>query len=321
MFPEKRMRRVRGKESTRHLFEENQVASSDLIQPLFVEHRDEPVNIESMPEVQRLDVESAVEKAVEVEELGIPAVILFGVPSYKDGQGSSAWDPSEAVQEAIRRISEETGLTVIADTCLCEYTDHGHCGPVNENGSVANDRTLNILGRVAVSQAEAGADIVAPSGMMDGMVQAIREALDSDGYKHVAVVSYSAKYCSGFYGPFREAAESELLGHRGTYQMQPGQRREAAVENRLDVEEGADALMVKPAMPYLDIVRDTRNRHDLPVLAYQVSGEYSMLYSAVENGLLPEEAKKESLVAIKRAGADAVITYFAEEIAKQTGSG
>lgn len=307
------MRRTRSKPSTRALFSETKLSPSDLIYPIFVEERDEPVPIASMPGIKRLPVGEAVEEGKVAEELGIPAVLLFGVPETKDEVGSSAWDPGEAVHRTLRGLAEETSLTLMADTCLCEYTSHGHCGPLDE-GSPANDETLELLGRVATSQAEAGADFVCPSGMMDGMVRAIRSALDGEAFEEVSIMSYSAKYASGFYGPFREAAGSDFEGHRGTYQMAPSQLREARMENLLDVGEGADALMVKPAMPYLDVLRETRERFDLPVAAYQVSGEYSMIKNAVENGLLPRSTVTESLLSTKRAGADAVITYFAKEV-------
>ncbi|MBS1264165.1 MAG: hypothetical protein MAG715_01367 [Methanonatronarchaeales archaeon] len=316
MFPERRMRRLRSGAATRTLFAEADVRASDLVYPIFVEHRDEAVPIGSMPGIERLPVESAVKEAKEVEELGVPAVLLFGVPEEKDDAGSSAWSEGEAVQEALRRMGEETELVLMADTCLCEYTSHGHCGPLNGGTAPDNDATLEALERVALSQASAGADFVSPSGMMDGMVQAVRSALDDGGFGEVGVMSYSAKYASGFYGPFREAAGSGFEGHRGGYQIQPSQRREAQVENLLDYEEGADVLMVKPAMPYLDVIRETRQRFDLPLAAYQVSGEYSMLAGAVENGLLPGEAVVESLLSVKRAGADVVITYFAKEVAE-----
>lgn len=310
------MRRLRKGESTRTLFTETRVHPGDLIYPLFVEHRDDPVPIGSMPGVKRYPVEDAVREAKEAEELGIPAVLLFGVPREKDPRGSTAHAEGEAVQEALRRMRDETDLALIADTCLCEYTSHGHCGPIDNHDGPLNDETLEILREVAVSQADAGADWVAPSGMMDGMVSVIRGALDDAGHADVAIMSYSAKYASGFYGPFREAAGSEFEGHRLGYQMSPGQTREARVENRLDVEEGADALMVKPAMPYLDVLKETRGEFDVPVAAYQVSGEYSMIRNAVENDLLPRSAVPESILGIKRAGADAVITYFAKEVVK-----
>lgn len=334
MFPERRMRRLRSRATTRALFTETSVHQSDLIYPLFVEDRDEPVPIQSMPGVYRYPVEDAVEEAKEAEDLGIPAVLLFGVPAEKDERGTAAHAEEEAVQRALRRMREETDLTLIADTCLCEYTSHGHCGPIDDHSNPSdsefaqtdevslehegpvNDETLDILKEVAVSQADAGADVVAPSGMMDGMVTAIREALDDAGHTGVAIMSYSAKYASGFYGPFREAAGSEFEGHRLGYQMNPGQIREARLENELDVYEGADVLMVKPAMPYLDIIKETRQRFDVPVAAYQVSGEYSMLVNAVENDLLPRSAIPESILGIRRAGADVVITYFAKEVVK-----
>lgn len=318
-FPTRRMRRLR-REGVRDMVEETTVSSNDLVAPVFVDaNLDEKQEIPSMPDEYRYPVEDAAVRAGELRDLGVPAVILFGVPESKDEQGTRAWAEDGVVQRATRRINESVDdLLVITDLCMCEYTDHGHCG-VLDDGRVDNDATLAYLRNIAVSQAEAGADIVAPSGMMDGMVGAIRESLDGHGYDGVGVLSYSVKYASAFYGPFRDAADSSpSFGHRHGYQMNPANSREASVEARLDVEEGADALMVKPALPYLDIVRQVREAHDLPVFAYNVSGEYAMLKAADERGWLDAtETALESLTCIKRAGADAVITYFAEDLARR----
>ncbi|PTD93702.1 porphobilinogen synthase [archaeon SCG-AAA382B04] len=317
MFPNKRMRRLRRKETTRNLVKETNLSKDDLIYPIFVEKREDTLDIPTMEGIKRFPVEGAVKEAKKVKELGIPAIILFGVPEEKDKKGSFAWKKKGVIQESVRKIKEEVpSLTVITDVCLCEYTSHGHCGVI-KNKDVENDETLELLKKISRSHAEAGADIVAPSGMMDGMVKAIREVLDDNSFQDIGIISYSAKYHSNFYGPFRDAAESSPdFGDRRTYQMNPSQRREAYIENQLDVEEGADMLMVKPAMPYLDIIRDTKNRFNLPIAAYQVSGEYSMIKNAIDQNLIPEEAVLESLISIKRAGADMILTYFAKEVAK-----
>jgi porphobilinogen synthase len=301
----------------REMVRETTLRAEDLVLPLFFDERiSTPRMVTSMPGVQVWPVEMAAQRAKEVEASGVRAVILFGIPMEKDEKGSGAWASDGVVQRAIRSIKAATGLVVIADLCLCEYTSHGHCGLV-EDGEVLNDETLILYGRTAVSQVEAGADMVAPSGMMDGMVQAIRMALDDAGHEHVPIMSYSAKYASSFYGPFRECADScPASGDRRSHQMDPSNAREALRELELDAAEGADILMVKPAMPYLDVVRDARQLTDLPIAAYQVSGEYAMLSAAMANGWLGEEAVLESLLSIKRAGADIIITYFAERVAK-----
>ncbi len=315
-FPLNRMRRYRKKEKTRDLLKETELSSDDLIYPMFVEKRKDVLNIPTMEGINRFPIKKAVEEAKEAEELGIPAIILFGVPEKKDERGSFAWKENGVVQQTLKKLKKETSLTLIADTCLCEYTSHGHCGVIDEE-KVKNDETLKILKKVALSQAKAGADFIAPSGMMDGMVQAIRNKLDKNGFEEVGIMSYSAKYHSNFYGPFRDAAESSPdFGDRSNYQMNPSQRREATLENKLDVKEGADILMVKPAMPYLDIIRDTKNNFDLPLAAYQVSGEYSMIKNSIKKDLLPKEAIMESLVSIKRAGADMILSYFSKEVAR-----
>ncbi|MFP4187833.1 MAG: porphobilinogen synthase [Halobacteriales archaeon] len=319
-FPTRRMRRLR-RDGMRDLVEETKVAANDLVAPLFVDATaDEPREIPSMPGVYRYPVDDAVVRAGELRDLGVPAVILFGVPEEKNEQGTRAWAEDGVVQRATRRIKESVDdLLVITDLCMCEYTDHGHCGVLDDDGRVDNDATLAYLRNIAVSQAAAGADIVAPSGMMDGMVNAVRGSLDGNGYDSVGVLSYAVKYASGFYGPFRDAADSApSFGHRRGYQMNPANSREASVEARLDADEGADALMVKPALPYLDVLRRVREEHDLPVFAYNVSGEYAMLRAADEKGWLDaEETALESLTCIKRAGADAIITYFAADLARR----
>lgn len=259
------------------------------------------------------------EEVKEVHELGIPAVLLFGLPAYKDEKGSSAHDDNEAVQSAIRAIKKAyPDMLVIPDLCMCEYTSHGHCGILDEKGDVINDETLQVLQKIALSYAKAGADMVAPSDMMDGRIGAIREALDANGYSNIPIMAYSAKYASGFYGPFRDAADSTpAFGDRRSYQMDPPNSREALKEVWLDIEEGADIVMVKPALAYLDIIRMVKDQVDVPVAAYNVSGEYSMIKAAVQNGWLDEERTvMESLISMKRAGADIIITYHAKDVAK-----
>ncbi|HNT72474.1 MAG TPA: porphobilinogen synthase, partial [Methanothrix sp.] len=311
------MRRLR-KPGLSRMVAETRVSTDDLIMPLFVDERlDAPMRIESMPGQFRHSIESLAREVEGLEELGVPAVILFGLPDKKDEVGSGAWDLAGVVQQAIERIKETTSkVVVIADLCLCEYTSHGHCGVI-KNQEVANDETLPLLGKTAVSQARAGADVVAPSGMMDHMVAAIRGALDEEGFGATPILSYAAKYASSFYGPFREAAESGYaFGDRSGYQMDPANALEALWEVRLDIEEGADMVMVKPAMPYLDILRMVKDEFGMPTAAYQVSGEYSMIMAAAERGWLDgERAMMEALTSIKRAGADMILTYYAKEFA------
>ena len=315
----RRMRRLR-KPGLRRIVAETRVSADDLIMPLFVDERlKRPIKIESMPGQNRHSLESLAKEVEELEELGVPAVILFGLPEKKDEVGSGAYDPQGVVQRAAERIKETTSkVIVIADLCLCEYTSHGHCGLI-KNQEVANDETLPLLGKTAVSQARAGADVVAPRGMMDHMVSAIREALDDEGFTDTPILSYAAKYASSFYGPFREAAESGYaFGDRSGYQMDPANALEALWEVRLDIEEGADMIMVKPAMPYLDIVRMVKDEFGMPTAAYQVSGEYSMIMAAEERGWLDgEKAMMEALTSIKRAGADMILTYYAKEFARK----
>jgi len=318
-FPATRMRRLRQSPAIRRMIRETTLSPDDLILPLFVRHgHDQHEAIASMPGVYHLSIDRLAAEAREIDGLGIPGVILFGLPASKDAIGSENFAPDGIVQQAIRAIKDATpDLVVMTDVCLCEYTDHGHCGIVRD-GQVVNDETLGILQQVVVSHAEAGADIVAPSGMMDGMVAAIRAGLDSAAYTNVSILSYAVKYASSFYGPFREAADSApQFGDRHSYQMNPANAREALREAQLDVDEGADMLMVKPAMPYLDIVRRVREAFDLPLAAYNVSGEYSMIKAAAHNGWIDEQrAALEMLTGIKRAGADLILTYYAKDAAR-----
>ncbi|WP_058993726.1 porphobilinogen synthase [Haloarcula sp. CBA1127] len=320
-----RPRRLRT-DGVRPLVRETELTASDLIAPVFVDATtDERVPIETMPGHERVPIEEAVDRVEEVLETGVEAVMLFGIPESKDERGSRAWAEDGVVQEATRRISGETDAYVITDVCLCEYTDHGHCGVLEDDAAedprltIRNDETLDLLGKIAASHAAAGADMVAPSGMIDGMVGAIRTALDADGFDDVAIMSYAAKYESAFYGPFRDAADgAPAFGDRRHYQMDPANAREARREVALDVEQGADVLMIKPALPYLDIVKEVRESYDHPVAAYNVSGEYAMLHAAAEKGWLDLEAVAyESLLSIKRAGADLILTYFAEDLADE----
>ena len=321
-FPVQRLRRLRGSEGLRSLVRETRLSPQQLILPLFVcPGEGKRIPVPSMPGVCNLSVDCLVEECAEIASLGIPGVILFGIPAAKDAAGTGGYDEHGIVQDAIRALKRETPrLLVIADTCLCEYTDHGHCGLV-EGGDVHNDRTLSLLRKAALSQARAGADIIAPSDMMDGRVGAIREALDSAGLERVPILSYAAKYASSFYGPFREAAQSApQFGDRRSYQMDPANHEEALREIRADLEEGADMIMVKPAMPFLDVLWRAKAEFGVPTAAYQVSGEYAMLQAAARNGWLDgERAMLESLLSIKRAGADFILTYFAKDAARLLG--
>jgi porphobilinogen synthase len=312
-----RPRRLRRSETLRRMVQETQLRVEDLIYPMFVAPgQGVRQEIPSMPGVFRLSPEKLVEEAKAVAGLGIPAVLLFGLPRKKDETGSEAASPKGAVQQAVRGLKKEVpDLVVITDVCLCGYTSHGHCGLLSPGGEVDNDATLEVLSQVAVSHAQAGADIVAPSDMMDGRVGAIREALDEVGQEMTAILSYAVKYASSFYGPFRDAAEcAPQFGDRRSYQMDPANVRDAVREATLDVEEGADILMVKPAMPYLDILARLKPEFDLPLAAYQVSGEYAMIKAAAGKGWLDETAVMlEALLSIKRAGADLILTYFAKE--------
>jgi porphobilinogen synthase len=317
-FPETRPRRLRTTPALRSLVRETAVVVSQLIYPIFVQPgRDRRDEIASMPGQYRLSTDLLANLARHARDLGLGGLMLFGLPEHKDETGSEAYRPDGIVQEAVRRIKDAVPEMLVAtDTCLDEYTSHGHCGIV-VNGRVDNDTTLEYLARIAVSQAAAGADIVAPSDMMDGRVRAIRNALDSEGQQDVPIMSYAAKYASAFYGPFREAADcAPQFGDRKSYQMDPSNRREAIKEVALDIEEGADIVMVKPALPYLDVVRDVREAFQVPVAAYNVSGEYSMLKAAVANGWLDERASVlETITSIRRAGADIILTYHAPEVA------
>jgi porphobilinogen synthase len=318
-FPAYRPRRLRRTAGLRALVRETGVTAADLILPLFVttgEGVRRPVG--SMPGVEQTSVDELVRDASDAHALGIPAVLLFGIPATKDELGTQGYAEDGVVQRAVRALKQAVPeLVVITDVCLCEYTSHGHCGVI-QGETVDNDRTLPLLARMAVSHAEAGADVVAPSDMMDGRVAQIREALDARGFTETAILSYSVKFASAFYGPFREAAESTpQFGDRRAYQMDPANGREALREAAQDALEGADMLMVKPAMPYLDVLRELRSAHDLPICAYQVSGEYSMILAAGERGWLDADAAmREALTGIKRAGADLIITYYARELAR-----
>ncbi|MBN1562281.1 MAG: porphobilinogen synthase [Anaerolineae bacterium] len=318
-FPTIRLRRLRTTPNLRAMVRETTLSPRNFIYPLFVMHgADIHREIPSMPGVYHQSIDRLAAEVADVSELGIPAVILFGVPAAKDPIGEENFADNGIVQQAIRAIkAANPDLLVMTDVCLCEYTDHGHCGIVS-GGEILNDETLAILGQVAVSHAQAGADVVAPSGMMDGMIAAIRGALDAANFKHTGIMSYAVKYASGFYGPFRDAAMSApAFGDRRTHQMDPANTREAMREAQLDVDEGADMLMVKPALAYLDVIQRVRDRFDLPVAAYNVSGEYSMIKAAAANGWLDERTVAlEMLTAIRRAGADMILTYYAKDAAR-----
>ena len=318
-FPTYRPRRLRKNEKLRQLIRETTLTPGNLIYPLFVGPGTNVVRpVSSMPGVAQLSVDRAVVECGEAAELGIPAVILFGIPETKDARGSEACMSNGVVQQAVRAIKENVPeLLVVTDVCLCEYTDHGHCGLI-KNGTVENDSTLELLAQEALSHAQAGADVVAPSDMMDGRVGAIRELLDSKGFDQVAIMAYAAKYASGFYGPFREAAESTpQFGDRRSYQMDPANSDEALREVELDIQEGADIVMVKPALAYLDVIYRVKQQFGYPVAAYNVSGEYSMIKAAGINGWIDEERiMLEILLSIRRAGADMILTYFAKDLAR-----
>jgi porphobilinogen synthase len=318
-FPATRLRRLRKTASLRGLTRETELSVEHLVYPMFVVAGSSGrTPIASLPGIDHLSIDAAVEEAGIAQDLGIPAVLLFGLPAAKDDVGSGAWDDEGIIQLATRAIKAAyPDLLVIADLCLCEYTSHGHCGVLRPDGVVDNDQTLELLARTAVSQAEAGADAVAPSDMMDGRVGALRAALDEHDLSETPIIAYSAKFASAFYGPFREAADSApAMGDRRGYQMDPANAREAVREARLDEQEGADVLMVKPALPYLDVIRRVRESTELPIAAYNVSGEYAMLKAAAAQGLLDERAAVlEALTGIRRAGADIVITYHAKDLA------
>ncbi len=317
--PYYRPRRLRKNENIRRMVRETTLSVDDLIYPLFVTEGSNVRNpIKSMPGNDQLSIDLLIKEVKEIHKLGIPGIILFGIPEQKDAAGSDAMDDEGIIQRAVKEVKEAVPeMYVITDVCFCEYTDHGHCGAIVE-GDVDNDKTLEMLAKQVITHARAGADMVAPSGMMDGMVGAIRQALDADGYQGIPVMSYAAKYSSAFYGPFREAAESTpRFGDRRTYQMDPANAREALYEVKLDIQEGADVIMVKPALPYLDIIHRIKERINLPVAAYNVSGEFSMVKAAGQLGWIDEKkVAVELLTSIKRAGADMILTYFARDVAR-----
>jgi porphobilinogen synthase len=325
-FPQRRLRRLRRTPALRRLVAETRLTTDDLIAPLFVrEGISEPQPIHSLPGVVQHTRESLRKEVAELAGLGVPGVILFGVPAAKDAVGSGAYDPDGIVQVALRDLRDDVGddIVLIADLCVDEYTDHGHCGVLDDRGEVDNDATLDLYAQAAVAQAEAGADITAPSGMMDGQVLAIREALDDDGFESVAILAYAAKYASALYGPFRDAVDVSIAdgGDRKGYQQDFRNAREALEEIRFDVGEGADMIMVKPALAYLDIIARARAELDLPLAAYHVSGEYAMIHAAAERGWIDGPAVAlEHLTAVKRAGADLILTYFARDLAEALGS-
>lgn len=320
-FPINRMRRLRTTPNLRDMLRETNLSVKDLIYPMFVVFgQDKQIPINSMPGIYQYSIDKLSSEIKEVEALGIPAIMLFGIPEHKDSMGTGAYDDNGVVQQAIRMIKDTCpDLLVITDVCMCEYTDHGHCGVIDANGYVINDATLELLAKESLSHVRAGCDMVAPSDMMDGRVGYIRKYLDENGFSNIPIMSYAAKYSSGFYGPFREAAESTpKFGNRKTYQMDPANILEALHEVQLDIEEGADIVMVKPALPYLDVIKAVKDRFGYPTCAYNVSGEYSMLKAAALQGWLDETTViMESLTAIKRAGADMIITYFAKDAARQ----
>ena len=315
-----RMRRLRRSETLRAMVRETRLAPTDFIYPIFVTHgRDVRDPIPSMPGQSRLSVDQLAREAAELSSLDIPAILLFGLPASKDAQGSEAWAADGIIQQAVRELKDaDPDLVVITDVCLCEYTDHGHCGLLDDQGRVINDASVELLARTALSQAEAGADIIAPSDMMDGRIGVIREALDESGFEELTLLSYAAKFASAFYGPFRDAADSApAFGDRRAYQMDPANGREALRAIERDLAEGADMVMVKPALAWLDVVRDARLRFDVPLAAYNVSGEYSMVKAAAANGWIDEERiVLETLTGIRRAGADLILTYHAKDAAR-----
>ncbi len=318
-YPTKRLRRLRYNPTVRDMVRETVLTKNDLIYPLFVVPGEKvKTEVRSMPGVYNMSIDLIVEECKEVEQLGIPAVILFGIPEHKDEVGSGAYDPNGIIQQAVRAIKAATKkLVVITDVCLCEYTSHGHCGVLNGE-NILNDETVSLLAKEAITHAEAGADIIAPSDMMDGRVASIRKALDYKGFSHVPIMSYAVKYASGFYGPFRDAAQSApAFGDRRSHQMDVANGEEAIREAESDIEEGADIIMVKPAGAYLDVIWRVKEKFGMPTAAYQVSGEYAMIKAAGRNNWIDEErVMMESLIAIKRAGADMILTYFAKDVVK-----
>ncbi|MEW1982370.1 porphobilinogen synthase [Citricoccus sp. NPDC079358] len=319
-FPTHRPRRLRQSAAMRRLVAETRLHPADLILPVFVrEGISEPVALQSMPGVVQHTRDTLKAAAAEAAGLGVGGIMLFGIPETRDATGSASLDPNGVLNDGIRAVKQEVGdsMVVMSDLCLDEFTDHGHCGVLTEGGAVDNDATLEIYGQMGVAQAEAGADLVGPSGMMDGQVAVIRQDLDDAGHQDTGILAYAAKYSSAFYGPFREAVDSQLTGDRKTYQMDPANRREALLEVSLDLDEGADMVMVKPAMSYLDILRDVADVSDVPVSAYQISGEYAMIEAAAANGWIDRDAAvMESVLSIRRAGADTVLTYWATDLAR-----
>lgn len=318
-FPHHRPRRLRTTPALRRLVAEHRLDPAELILPVFIrEDLTEPKPITSMPGVVQHTTETLVAAAIEARDLGLGGIMLFGIPAVRDAVGSASLDPNGVLNKAIRDVRAAVGddLVVMSDVCLDEFTDHGHCGVLTPSGAVDNDATLEIYAKMAVAQAEAGAHVLAPSGMMDGQIAVIRQALDNAGFQDVAVLAYAAKYASAFYGPFREAVDSQLTGDRRTYQMDAANRREALLEVELDLEEGADMVMVKPAMSYLDVLADVAAMSPVPVAAYQISGEYAMIEAAAANGWIDRrKAIEESVLGIKRAGANMILTYWAAELA------
>ena len=317
MFPVTRMRRMRSDERIRSMFRETSVDISDFIYPLYIKESTEngnPEEISTMPGQYRYSVDDAVDFAGLLEDDGLTSVILFGIPDYKDEKASSAYDKNGIIQQTIKALKEQTNLVVLGDVCMCEYTDHGHCGIIKDN-YVQNDETLKYLSKIAVSYADAGVDVVAPSDMMDGRVGAIREALDKNDYINTPIFSYAAKYASTYYAPFRDAADSTpSFGDRKSYQMDPANFNEAIREVALDVQEGTDAIIVKPALAYLDVLREVKQTFKMTTIAYQVSGEYSMIQAGIEKGYITEDLLYETLLSIKRAGADMIISYFVPQL-------
>ncbi len=318
-YPTTRMRRLRKDSRIRKILQETKLHKEDLIYPLYIKEElkdGQKEHIDTMPGQYRYSINDAVEEAKNLEEAGLSSVILFGLPLKKDEKGSSAYDKEGIVQNAITKLKAETDLVVITDVCMCQYTSHGHCGIVKD-GQILNDESLNYLSRIALSHAEAGADIVAPSDMMDGRVDAIRKILDENGYYDTLIMSYAAKYASSYYAPFRDAVcSTPSFGDRKTHQMSSANINEALREVEMDLKEGADIVMVKPALPYLDVIKEVKNEFKVPTAAYQVSGEYSMLMAGIQAGYLTDESIYESLLSIKRAGADLILSYFTPQILK-----
>ena len=321
MFPTTRLRRMRADKRIREMFSETPKPDmSDYIYPLYIEEsakNGSPKHIDTMPGQYRYSVDDAVEYAGKLEDKGLTSVILFGIPDHKDEVASSAYDPNGIIQQTIRALKEQTNLVVLGDVCMCEYTNHGHCGIINDDGYVQNDPTLEYLSKIAVSYADAGVDVIAPSDMMDGRVDAIRTALDLNDYVNTPIFSYAAKYASTYYAPFRDAADSApSFGDRKSYQMDPGNFNEAIREVELDVLEGTDAIIVKPALAYLDVLREVKQTFKMPTIAYQVSGEYSMICAGIEKGYITKDLLYETLLSIKSAGADMIISYFVPILAE-----